>query len=249
MNINNLWYFWDGPPIPPICSLGLKSLIRHSKGFDIHPLNSDNIKNYITLPNYWKHIKKWAHKADYIRPRILHKYGGIFVDVDSICLENLDILTNILQESKEATLMADEMSMGRRGWVAVGLLVAKPQCPILYEYSCLQDDFLKKHTIQKWHAIGGNLLNKCKLVGIHKIKYQRPFPVKKTRRGFLSKNHWSKFVRKTKGIPKPIIWPICFSSHFNCAATKNLTEEQWLTRNYMISSAFRYALGLEKTLL
>jgi mannosyltransferase OCH1-like enzyme len=35
-------------------------------------------------------IEEWAGKADMIRYEILHKFGGIYVDADSICTNKLD---------------------------------------------------------------------------------------------------------------------------------------------------------------
>ena len=246
--LKNLWYFWDGDPMPPICRLGVKSLLLHAEGFDVHELNCNNIHEFLpNLRKEWNKIKKWAHKADYIRPRILHEYGGIFVDVDVICLEDLSILTDALENS-EATLMADEMSCTDKKWLAVGLLVAKPNSPVLKKYSNLQDDCLEKRNFKvgKWHTIGGNLLNDCNMPEqIYPIKYQRAFPVSQTNE-YLTKEHWTKFVRHCRGIPKPVIWPICYSSHFDNNSTKHLTENDWLKSEYMISSAFRYALRHKK---
>lgn len=244
--VTNLWYFWDGPALPAVCSLGIKTLLNHAKGFDIYALNAKNIRNYLPdLDKRWETIKKWPHKTDYIKPRILCKYGGIFVDVDVICLDDLSIFTNILEKST-ATFMLD--GLGREEFLSISLLIAKPESPVSIKFITLQDKYMEKNNFRviKWHDIGGNLLNQCKLPNqIITIRYQRPFPVSQSRSKYLSRTKWFKFIRKTKGIPKPVIWPISYSSYFNCASISEITESAWLHGNYMISSAFRHALGLE----
>lgn len=247
MNYNNLWYFWDGPKIPPICSLGVKSLIFHANRLNVHSLNCENIKEYLPdLSDDWQKLTKWAHKVDYLRPRILKKYGGIFVDVDVVCLEDLYTLLEIIDKS-DATLMADEFQPEK--CLAVGLIIAKPNCPMLKKYIEAQDDFLKKSNfkVHKWHGIGADLLNSCRIdKNVHPIKYQRPCCVADTKKAFLSHKKWTDFIRRTKGIPKPILWPTCWSSYLESATIAGISEQEWLHGKWMISSAFRYALRINK---
>lgn len=39
-------------------------------------------------------MEEWCGKADIMRLEILYKYGGIYVDADSICIESIDYLLN-----------------------------------------------------------------------------------------------------------------------------------------------------------
>ena len=62
----------------------------------------DNIKKYLSLNYinctelYWKDKKivKYAHKADKIRMDILYKYGGIYMDIDTISYKSYKHLLN-----------------------------------------------------------------------------------------------------------------------------------------------------------
>jgi hypothetical protein len=241
--LKNLWYFWDGPKIPAVCSLGIKTLLARSGGFDTCLLNSKNIRDYLPeLHSNWDTINKWNWKVDFIKPRILDKYGGIFVDVDVICLEDLKILTNELEQSN-ATFMVD--GLGKEIFLSFSLMVAKPNNKICKNMIKLQDLYVEKNKwkIKNWHDVGSNILNKCRIPNeLIIIRYQRPFPVADSRKKYLSKEHWSKFIRKTKGIPKPVIWPISCSSYFNCPELKDISEFNWLNGSSMISTAFRYGL-------
>ena len=40
-------------------------------------------------------MSEWNGKADILRWEILYKYGGVFVDADSICIEPFDKLIKI----------------------------------------------------------------------------------------------------------------------------------------------------------
>lgn len=260
--LTNLWYFWDGPPIPPLCGLGVKSLLANAKGFDIYQLNAKNIHEYLPdLNEKWNILPKWNWKVDFVKTRILHKYGGIFVDVDVICLEDLHILTDALEKSS-ASILAD--GLGKEVFLSFSLLVAKPESIVCKKMMDLQDSYVHKHNwkVKSWHDLGSGALNASRVQKeILVVRYQRPFSVKESREKYLQNRNWTQFVRKTKGIPKPVIWPFSFSSYFGKKAlvkapmSKELesmlntwTEDDWLKAKFMISSAFRHGLHLEKPL-
>jgi len=57
----------------------------------------DDIKSYLTLNHiipptsiYNKPIKHYAHQSDIIRLEMLNKYGGIYLDIDTICLRSFN---------------------------------------------------------------------------------------------------------------------------------------------------------------
>ena len=90
-----LWQYWDnidGKETPSYISLSLKTVDKHcSKSFEIIRLNKDNIFKYIPeLEKYKEKMDKLiiAHKVDIYRILLLHKYGGIYMDSDIICLKD-----------------------------------------------------------------------------------------------------------------------------------------------------------------
>ena len=63
-----------------------------------HMYSTDkDIRNFVKL-NYPKYLDMFdrypynIQRADFIRPLLLYHYGGIYVDMDSICLKNMDEL-------------------------------------------------------------------------------------------------------------------------------------------------------------
>ena len=90
-----LWQYWDnidGKETLPYISLCLKTIDKHcSKSFEVVRLNKDNVFKYI--PEIQKYKDKMdkliiAHKVDIYRILLLHKYGGLYIDADTICLRN-----------------------------------------------------------------------------------------------------------------------------------------------------------------
>ena len=90
-----LWQYWDnmdGKPTPAFINLCLKTVDKHcSVSFKIVRLNKDNIFKYIPeLEKYKAKLDKLiiAHRVDIYRIMLLHKYGGLYLDADTICLRD-----------------------------------------------------------------------------------------------------------------------------------------------------------------
>jgi len=93
-NKNNkpyLWQYWDGPKSSFI-TLSMKTVDNNcSKSFNIVRLNKDNIYDYLPeMKQYEDKIKDIliAQKVDIYRIMLLYKYGGIYLDADTIVLRD-----------------------------------------------------------------------------------------------------------------------------------------------------------------
>ena len=92
-----LWQYWDnidGNKTPSYIELCFKTVDKHcSNSFNIIRLNKDNISKYLpelrTLSIYNKIDKLIiAHKVDLYRIMLLKKYGGLYMDADTVVLKN-----------------------------------------------------------------------------------------------------------------------------------------------------------------
>ncbi len=63
--------------------------------WEIKLWKNNNLPEIINKYTY-KRVSSWAAKADILRLEILYKYGGLYTDIDSICLKPLDPLINNL---------------------------------------------------------------------------------------------------------------------------------------------------------
>lgn len=87
-----LWLFWDGPDMPNFVKLGIETIRRNSNMPTI--LLDDELAWGLIgkKPPMYDKLKHWAHKADIIRWALLYRYGGLWLDTDTILLHPLDHL-------------------------------------------------------------------------------------------------------------------------------------------------------------
>ena len=96
-----LWLYWENE-MPTYIKLCIKSIYRHcSQSFDIIQLDEKKIYDY--LPELYD--KKFdfsnlliAQKVDYYRIFLLYKYGGLYLDSDTLVLRDPIEIINKLDE-------------------------------------------------------------------------------------------------------------------------------------------------------
>lgn len=94
-----LWSYWENVKgsRPEYIDLCFQSFMQNCSGtFDIKILDEKSVYDY--LPNLRKDINKLklAHKTDYIRVALLYYYGGLWVDADTIIMNDLQDIINQL---------------------------------------------------------------------------------------------------------------------------------------------------------
>ena len=98
---NHIWMYWENKPghtKPTYLKLCYDTVIYHCQdNFNIHLLNEEKV--YEFLPNLRRDLGRnlsIPHKTDYIRYMLLSKYGGIWIDSDTIIMRNLqDIILKL----------------------------------------------------------------------------------------------------------------------------------------------------------
>ena len=95
----NIWMYWEnknGKKKPAYLELCYDTIIKQcSNSFNIHLLNEKTVYKY--LPNLRTDLDKYLNipqKTDYIRLALLYKYGGIWIDSDTIVIKDLISLWN-----------------------------------------------------------------------------------------------------------------------------------------------------------
>jgi hypothetical protein len=95
-----LWVYWELKPgvskPPDYISLCLKIMKNKSYLFNFVLLDNHNIYDY--LPDLRRDINNLpiALKTDYIRVALLYKYGGLWLDADTIVMSNLQPIIDLL---------------------------------------------------------------------------------------------------------------------------------------------------------
>ena len=163
-----LWQYWDGP-MSSFIKLSLKTVDNHcSKSFNIIRLNKDNIYKYIPeMKEYENKIKDIliAQKVDIYRIMLLYKYGGIYLDADTVVLRDPIEIIHKLQKY-------DFVGFGCTGIICKNgygkpsnwILAAKPHSTLIARV--LQNQLSQITTKVKfdYHDLG-------KLVIWHELKY------------------------------------------------------------------------------
>lgn len=97
----NLFLYWVGNDYKLISIL--RTLIylhsTNGKGYNIILINHDNLNMYIKdIPKYFFELCP-AHQADFVRVHVICDHGGIWLDSDTLVLNSLDPLFNLLEKN------------------------------------------------------------------------------------------------------------------------------------------------------
>lgn len=91
-----VWMCWTGHnPIPPHLRLCMRTVERNS-GLPVVLVTPENVLQYVPDPHPAYSYLHLQHRADYLRCCLLHRYGGVYLDMDTICLRNLAELYDLL---------------------------------------------------------------------------------------------------------------------------------------------------------
>eukprot|EP00746_Dinoflagellata_sp_MGD_P150713 gnl/MRDRNA2_/MRDRNA2_82521_c0_seq1.p1 gnl/MRDRNA2_/MRDRNA2_82521_c0~~gnl/MRDRNA2_/MRDRNA2_82521_c0_seq1.p1 ORF type:complete len:357 (+),score=41.06 gnl/MRDRNA2_/MRDRNA2_82521_c0_seq1:90-1160(+) len=93
-----VWVCWTGSnPMPYHLRLCLRT-IRANSGLPVIMVTPANVKYYVPNLHPGYQFLHLAHRADYLRSCLLHLYGGLYLDCDTICLRSLTGLFDLLEE-------------------------------------------------------------------------------------------------------------------------------------------------------
>lgn len=173
----NVFTFWRGKKYSLI-ELLRKLMILHSnegKNYKFHLLDRENITSMMELPECFDKMKI-AHQADYVRLNVIYKYGGIWLDADTLVMESFDTLFDIL-EAKGAFFIKENNLLFWNGVFGM-----KKEHPILKEIIDNMNDVLsKKKEKLNWTDIGNiifeKVLNKYKTQFITLYGLNNVYPV------------------------------------------------------------------------
>lgn len=98
-------------------------------------------------------------KADIMRWEILYKYGGIFIDADSICIQPLDEL--IFSQKSFAAYENEYVRKDLLAPVLMGYYPQHPICRYAIEWILHNRDVIANPTLRAWKTVGPGLLTRA----------------------------------------------------------------------------------------
>lgn len=151
----NVFIYWTGKKY--ILIEILRDLIflhsNNGKNYKVHFITDENYKEFIDLPDNFLKLTP-TKKSDILRVNLLYKYGGIWLDSDTIVMDNLSSLFKIL-ETKEGFILRESKKS-----LVMGVLGSNKGSDFLKEMINQQNKILKgKITGMKWSALATNSIN------------------------------------------------------------------------------------------
>jgi len=140
-----VFLFWEGEESALI--LLLRELIyRHSQNeekYEVVFLNNDNITDYIDIPSSAWGTLSPHHKSDYVRVKVLYKYGGIWLDSDTIVMDDLSSLFALLEEN-DGFLVKENNEV-----LCTGVIGSRKGTPLFAEWSKRSDAALGRSDLER----------------------------------------------------------------------------------------------------
>jgi len=107
-----IWMCWTGNnPMPVHLQLCMATVRRNAK-VPVILITPQNVAEYVTEPHPAYEFLHLAHRADYLRCYLLHNYGGMYLDVDTICLRSLGELFDFIENSDTSAVGYDGSEWG-----------------------------------------------------------------------------------------------------------------------------------------
>lgn len=124
---DKVFTYWEGQKYEYI-SYCLKSIEKRC-GVEYHYIHPGNVDEYLkdcNLCSHWKNIRPLSQKVDILRVAVLHKYGNLWCDADTVMLKDLK---ETFENLKEADITA--MRWRRTGRTLNGYFFAQKESQFL----------------------------------------------------------------------------------------------------------------------
>lgn len=238
--MNDIWMYWETPAggtRPPYLDLCLKTIEKHRGAWRLRYLDEVTVGQF--LPDLRPEVAgpSLNHKSDYIRPRLVHHHGGLWLDADVIALRPLGDLADMLGDREAAFYGRHESDL------SANCFIGRSGSPILKRWMELQDAVIDSGDPVQWNGFGKHALVEAASGSEYRmLPHERIAP--------LRWQHWKR-LRSNWRSPKPYLSsdPILYMlyNHFLHDAFGDMNEAEILDSNMLISKLFRLALGAESS--
>lgn len=222
MNVFCYWRNLDGSTnLPPYIQLCFDTIQKHHPNVEL--VTPENIS--VGVPDEWYELIP-AHQADYLRPRYIAKYGGLFVDIDTVFFEDF-------YESEYYSPDAQMIGFSyRKDSPTIGVLYGKQHCCYMEKWAEYQDKIIGRNN--HWTALGADSLWKVKFGSDYfeySAKHIQPFAWQENKKFNLDLDIGDQMCCAlfNKNLPMAI---------------KNMSREELLESDKMIGKMFRKGLDV-----
>ncbi|MGH9067108.1 MAG: glycosyltransferase [Acidimicrobiales bacterium] len=135
-----VWQYWEDVPgraRPAYLDLCLETVCRHAGALEVRLLDFHGVLDWLPDidPDVWRRLPDPPARSDYARARLLDRYGGLWLDIDTIALQPLDNLVALLDR-------AEVVGWGNRDGIMSGCIAARPGAALLTAWVAAQEEAL-----------------------------------------------------------------------------------------------------------
>jgi hypothetical protein len=244
-----IWMYWENrsdTPRPDYLDLCMETIRRHSPSYVITVLDELSVRD--RLPDLREDIfrtREIAHRADYIRARIVYEYGGIWLDSDMVLLRPLTV--------EDALATYDFAGCGiEYGKPSIWFFAATRGAPVLGRWIEGMDEVLdrkKRNPISlirpyrlKWTELGYDILWKLfEACDYYHYDFKRFAPIRW--------DDWEKFFSEDIE-PREIVndetLAVMLYNKFMFEPLRKASREELLASDTLLGKLFRLSLQDEK---
>jgi hypothetical protein len=251
----HLFTYWETPKgssKPGYISVCEETITKHcSKHFRVRHLDPIKLRKW--LPDITPNLEKIRYNRDpahtitaqsnYIRVALLNKYGGVWLDSDTLVLRDFEEVYNALHNLKKDFVYSPQWIPNKRNHsVGACFMGAQKNGKVIGAYQKILDKLINKQSRFSWGDLGHKLLTP--LVSHHasecyKIKEKCMYPIRISHAGLFFKEE----KRMMSLIDDNTLCFTLYNSIFP-KKFKVLGRTQLLTGKTVLSKAFRHSLGI-----
>ena len=224
-----VWTYWEGPrnAMLDICEHSVASKV----GSVWTPLNRNSVYSWMDLPPAVEDHDSPRVRSDYIRTRLLHDHGGVWLDSDVLLLSDITSLVGV----RPLAWREDHSTRKRLQGMSIGVMVFPfPGSPLLK--TCLEAYSKKmrttlRHSMAIYHSAWSKHKNEIR-IGSHEDFYLIPA------------KEWERFWTNSALLDAPVkglhLWDSIVRSYKKY--TKHFKTVQTLVDNFPESVLANYAI-------
>lgn len=244
-----LWMYWENKEevlTPDAIRLSWKTIINHNRNdFQIKILTEDDVLNYLPEINQnYNLFEQIAHKADYIRFLLLYKYGGVWIDSDTILFRSMKDVKEKINENK--FVCNGYKKENGEIFTLIGFLACKPKNKICNTVINYLENFIETNLVKgiqpKWDEFGSFLSDIIDQKDrnefyLYPVEYFSPYKVFQSENKFFEETQENiyNFITKTN----PMAFGQSLAHSVRSDEFKALNENQLITSNFIYGDMFR----------
>jgi len=249
----HLFTYWETPKgssKPGYISVCEETITKHcSKHFTVNHITPKNLRKF--LPDLNERVYQVGYdtnpvhtvtaRSNYIRAALLKKYGGVWLDSDTLVIRDFEEVHAALHKMKKDFVYSIQEAY-KKQYVGACFMGSQKGGKIISAYVNILDYLIKNKTKFKWGDLGHKSLTpivqklhkKC-----YKVEQRKVYPVKIENAGLFFKEE----KRMMSLISEDTLCFTLYNSIFP-KKFKTLGRTKLLTGKTVISKAFRHSLGV-----